>query len=74
MLEAIGAILIILAIPIAAWDACNGFIVRWRRLAIIAGVVVGVAFVATAAIAQHVHPDETITDPRVAKFYDEWKP
>jgi hypothetical protein len=25
------------------------------------------------AVAQHVHPDETITDERVAKFYDTWK-
>jgi hypothetical protein len=25
------------------------------------------------AHAQHVHPDETITDPRVSRFYDSWK-
>lgn len=25
-----------------------------------------------AASAQHVHPDETITDPKVAEFYDSW--
>lgn len=33
----------------------------------------GLVLIAVPALAQHVHPDETITDPRVAKFYDEWK-
>jgi hypothetical protein len=26
-----------------------------------------------SAKAQHVHPDETITDSKVAKFYDTWR-
>lgn len=28
--------------------------------------------IVSPASAQHVHPDETITDERVAKFYDTW--
>lgn len=71
MIEAIGAILIILAISIALWDANNGFVVRWRRLAILAAVVVGIAILASPAGAQHVHPDGVIDD-KVGKFYETW--
>jgi hypothetical protein len=72
MMEIIGAILIILVIPIVLWDANNGFVVRWRRLALLAALLVGVAFLVAPARAQHVHPDETIHDPKVSKFYETW--
>ena len=51
MIEAVGTIMIIIAIPIAIWDANNGFVVRWRRLALLAGVVLGVALLASPAVA-----------------------
>lgn len=72
MLDAIMAIIMIAAMMLAAWDSCNGFSLRWGRLLILAGLVMGLAFVASTARAQHVHPDEIITDERVAKFYDTW--
>ncbi len=46
MMEIIGAILFIVVIPIALWDANNGFVVRWRRLALLAVVVMGMASLA----------------------------
>ena len=72
MLEAIGTIILIVAIVIAVWDANNGFVVRWRRLGILAALILGIAFLGSPAKSQHVHPDETISDPRVAKFYEGW--
>ncbi len=72
MMEIIGAILIILVIPVVLWDANNGFVVRWRRLGLLAAVLIGMAFLAAPVRAQHVHPDETIEDARVSKFYKEW--
>jgi len=73
MLISIIVLLMIAAMILATWDACNGFVLRWVRLFIAAVVIVGIAFFATIAKAQHVHPDETITDPKVAKFYEQWK-
>jgi hypothetical protein len=73
MLEAIGVLFMIAAMSLAAWDANNGFTLRWGRLFVAAVVIGGIALVASTASAQHVHPDETITDPRVSSFYDSWK-
>ncbi len=58
MINIIGAILVILVIPIALWDANNGFVVRWRRLALLAAVLAGMAFLAAPAAAHdHDHPE-----------------
>ncbi len=58
MIEIIGAILIIFVIPIALWDANNGFVVRWRRLGLLAAVLIGMAFLAAPAGAHdHNRPD-----------------
>jgi hypothetical protein len=47
------AVLIMLAamalMAIAAWDACNGFVLRWGRLFIAAGILIAVAFLASPA-------------------------
>jgi len=73
MLEAVAVLIGFLVMVLLAWDACNGFVLRWDIVAIVCGVVLGLAVIASPARAQHVHPDETITDERVAKFYDTWK-
>jgi len=43
------------------------------RMAILAAIIIGTALLSTQARAQHVHPDETISDKRVSEFYDSWK-
>ena len=42
-------------------------------VAFVLAMIVLIALLVHSAMAQHVHPDETITDPHVAKFYDEWR-
>jgi len=68
MLEAIGAILVIWAIFLGLWNKRNWFVPYM--------LAIGVVFIALGsalyAKAQHVHPDETIPDPSVAKFYETW--
>ena len=73
MLEAIAVLIGFLVMVLLAWDANNGFVLRWDIVAFISGVVIALAFFASPARAQHVHPDETITDERVAYFYETWK-
>ena len=73
MLEATAVLIGFAAMVLLAWDANSGFQLRWGRIAIIAAVALAAAFFAFPARSQHVHPDETISDPRVAKFYEEWK-
>ena len=71
MLEATAVLIGFIAMVLLVWDANNGFQLRWRRIAIIAGIVLAAAVFAFPAKSQHVHPDETIT-PGVAKFYEAW--
>lgn len=65
MIEAIGAIIAILGLWLFLCDKQNEFAMP---LLVVGAVCLGIS----AAIAQHVHPDETITDPKVAKFYETW--
>jgi hypothetical protein len=66
MLEAIGVIIGLLGVWLFLCDKRNGFAIVLMALGL---VFLGIG----SAIAQHVHPDETISDQRVSRFYDEWK-
>ena len=66
MIVAIAAILIIFGIALMIHHKTSVFIVP------LLGAGIFLMLISTA-LSQHVHPDETITDPRVAKFYDVWK-
>lgn len=46
---------------------------RAVALGLILFTLVGCLLGTTRAKAQHVHPDEVITDERVARFYQNWK-
>lgn len=62
-------------IVLLAWDASNGNVLRWGKIGGAVAFVLLVFWIGLncgAAFAQHVHPDETITDPHVAKFYETW--
>lgn len=51
MLEAIAVLIGFLVMVLLAWDACNGFVLRWDIVVIVCGVVLGLAVVATPARA-----------------------
>lgn len=52
----------------------TGFAVAIAGIALAVWIFLSIAsyVIASPARAQHVHPDETITDPHVAKFYETW--
>jgi hypothetical protein len=52
----------------------TGLAVAIAGIALAVWIFLGIAsyVIASPAHAQHVHPDETITDPHVAKFYETW--
>ena len=65
MILAIGVIVGFVGFLLMTWDNRNKF--AFPLLA------VGLVLILTgSAFAQHVHPDETITDQRVGKFYETW--
>ena len=53
MLEAVAILIGFLVMVLLAWDACNGFVLRWDIVAFISGVVIALAFFASPARAQH---------------------
>ena len=66
MILAIGVIVGFLGFLLMTWDNRNKFAFPL--------VAVGLVLILTSsAFAQHVHPDEIITDKQVAEFYEKWK-